>query len=76
MKTVIHVNQHVIKANLKTGDDNPPLTVKDHKQNRKAHRADIIVDGKIVASVLYQPDKPLKCGARCWIETQHQVEVT
>lgn len=24
----------------------------------------------------YSPDKPLDCGARVWIETYHEVEVT
>lgn len=28
VKKIIHVNQHVIKHNTKTGDNQPPLTVK------------------------------------------------
>ena len=31
MKTIIHVNQHVIKANRKNNKDNPVLTVKTYK---------------------------------------------
>jgi hypothetical protein len=31
MKTKIHVNQHIIKANNKTGATDPPLTVKTGK---------------------------------------------
>jgi hypothetical protein len=73
MKSVIHVNQHVIRANQKTGARDAVLTVKDYKQNRKSNRAEIVVDGKVVAAVVYSPDKPLSCGARVWIETPHEV---
>lgn len=76
MKTKIHVNMHVIKANAKTGEQNPPLTVKDYKQNRKATRADIVVNGQVVASVVYMPDDPLSCGAKCWVETENEVIVS
>lgn len=76
MKTVIHVNQHVIKSNAKSGGREPVLTVKDYKQNRKAHEA-IIRDanGVEVARVVYRPDQPLSCGARVWIETSNTVEI-
>ena len=79
MKTIIHVNQHVIKANRKRAEDaspEPVLTVKTYKQNRYAHTA-VIRDaqGVEVARVVYRPDKPLSCGAHCWIETRLDVEV-
>lgn len=73
MKTRIHVNQHIIRSNNKTGEREPPLTVKDHKQNRRATTAQIVVDGRVVAEVVYSPDKPLSCGARVWIETNEEV---
>jgi len=73
MKTIIHVNQHVIKANRKNGECNPVLTVKTYKENRYAQDVLIISDGKIVAKVVYRPDKPLSCGAHVWIETECEV---
>lgn len=75
MKTVIHVNQHNIKANAK-GAEKPVLTVKNYKDNRKGNRA-VIVDsaGNEVARIVYRPYNPLSCGAKCWIETQLEVEV-
>lgn len=75
MRTRIHVNQHNIKANAK-GADKPVLTIKDWQQNRKGNLA-IILDhnDEEVARVIYRPDQPLPCGAKCWIETQHNVEV-
>lgn len=74
MKTIVHVNQHVIKANRKNGEDEPCLTVKTYKDNRYVHEA-VIVDehGTEVARVVYRPHKPLGCGAHCWIETQNRV---
>jgi len=75
MKTIIHVNQHVIRKNTKHQTDEPCLTVKTYKENRYAREA-IIRDGDgiEVARVVYRPHKPLSCGARCWIETQLDVE--
>ena len=75
MRTRIHVNQHVIRHNRKTGDCQAVLTVKDYKQNRRGHTAIIRANGVEVARVVYRPDNPLGCGAHCWIETQHEVLV-
>jgi hypothetical protein len=71
MKTIVHVNQHVIKSNRKNGVQEPVLTVKTYKDNRYAHEVLIKGDSKIV----YSPDKPLSCGAHVWIETQGEVEI-
>lgn len=76
MKTVIHVNQHVIKANAKTGADDPPLTVKTYRDNRRAYEAEILdAHGNVVARVVNRPHDPLSCGARVWIETYGPVRV-
>ena len=71
MKTIIHVNQHEIKANAKNGTNNPVLTVKTYKDNIYAHEVLIKGDSKVV----YSEDNPLSCGARVWIETQAEVEI-
>lgn len=71
MKTIIHVNQHVIKANRKNKVNNPVLTVKTYKSNDYAHEVEILGSSKVV----YSPDKPLSCGARVWIETQSEVKI-
>jgi len=76
MKTIIHVNQHVIKKNRKTGAVAPVLTVKTYKDNRYAHEAVILdKEGNEVARVVYRPEKPLSCGAHVWIETKNEVQV-
>lgn len=69
MKTIIHVNQHAIKRNAKTGGNEPVLTVKTYKSNTYAHS--VHIDGP--STIIYSPDKPLSCGARVWIETTSPV---
>jgi hypothetical protein len=72
MKTVIHVNQHVIKANRKTGATDPVLTCKTYKDNTYGSTAEVSGPCRIV----YRPNKPLSCGAHVWIETESEVTVT
>ena len=69
MKTIIHVNQHVIKSNRKDGVEEPVLTVKNYKSNTYAHTVEI----KGPSRVVYSPHKPLSCGAHVWIETESEV---
>jgi hypothetical protein len=71
MKTIIHVNQHEIKANAKTGTNHPVLTIKTYKSNIYANEVAIKGNSKVV----YSPYKPLSCGAKVWIETQAEVEI-
>ena len=67
----IHVNQHVIKANAKNGENNPIFTIKQGGKNTYAHN--VKVKGEM--ELVYSPDKPLSCGAKVWIETRGDVEL-
>ena len=67
----IHVNQHVIKANAKNGENNPIFTVKQGGKNTYAFN--VKVKGEM--ELVYSPDKPLSCGAKVWIETRGDIEV-
>ena len=67
----IHVNQHVIKANAKNGENNPVFTIKQGGKNTYAHN--VKVHGEM--ELVYSPDKPLSCGAKVWIETRGDIEV-
>jgi hypothetical protein len=69
VKKIIHVNQHVIKHNNKTGERKPVITVKTYKDNTYSN--EVYVDGP--CRIIYRPDKPLSCGAKVWIETQANV---
>ena len=66
MRTIIHVDQHIIRRNRKNGT---PL--RTYKGTRKAH--EIIVKGEI--KFVHSPHDPLSCGARVWVETNDNVEV-
>lgn len=88
MKTIIHVNQHKIRANRKRLQDpfyarahgkelEPVLTVKTYRSNDYARQATIFgQDGKPAATIVYSPNKPLSCGAHVWIETEQRVELS
>jgi len=70
MKKRIHINQHIIRRNQKTGEREPVITVKTYKENTYCH--EVLIDGP--CKVIYSPDKPLSCGARVWVETEADVE--
>lgn len=73
MKTYIHVNQHVIRANKKTGADDPVITVKQGKKN--TYWRMVLIHGP--SEVLYSGNgKPLlSCGARVAVVTESEVEI-
>jgi hypothetical protein len=71
MKTIIHVNQHAIRRNIKAEIKEPVLTVKTYKSNTYAHEVNIKGPSRLV----YSPDKALSCGARVWLETESEVEI-
>lgn len=71
MKTIIHVNQHKIRANAATGERKPVLSIKTYKSTQYGNEVEINGPCRIV----YRPDKPLSCGARVWIETDQEVTV-
>jgi len=74
--TRIHVNQHHIRSNHKSGGNLPVISVKTYDDTQTCNRVDLKDEqGHVVASVIYSPDKPLPCGARVWIETRLDVHV-
>lgn len=71
VKSRIHVNQHIIRRNMKTGEREPVITVKQGRKNTYGHS--VTIDGP--SKVVYSPDKPLSCGAKVWIETEAEVSI-
>jgi hypothetical protein len=71
MKSRIHVNQHIIKRNAKTGLREPVITVKQGRNNTYGHSVQILGP----STMIYSPDKPLSCGAKVWIETDALVVI-
>ena len=68
----IHVNQHIIKRNGKTGEREPVITVKAGRTNTYGHTVEIMGPSRVV----YSPDKPMSCGAKVWIETEAEVKIS
>jgi len=76
MITRIHVNQHVIKSNLKNNKEEPPLSIISNGRTAHAKTVNILdLDGRPIARIVYSPNKPLSCGARVWIETNNDIEI-
>lgn len=71
MKKIIHINKNIIQQNAKNGTKNPVCRVQEGKTVRYCMEVHINGPSKMV----YSPDKPLKCGAKLWIETEADVEL-
>jgi len=63
---------HKIRFNKKHGTNDPVITVKTSHSNRYAHNVEILGPSKVI----YRPKKPLSCGARVWIETDSEVNLS
>jgi len=66
------VNQHKIRSNLKHGTTDPVISIQTSRGPLPAKR--VTINGP--SEIIYQPDKPLKCGARVWVETKSEIEYT
>ena len=64
-KTIVHINSHKIKQNIKKrqSEREPVIAIKGTSKSY-VHQLEIPAPCRIV----YEPDKPLSCGARVWIE--------
>lgn len=61
----IHFNRNRMLSNVKHGTNDPVITVKESGTNRYGHAVDILGPSRVV----FLPENPLSCGAKCWIET-------
>ena len=61
----MNINSNIIRQNIKKSkaERKPAIAVKG-KNQRYVHELEIPVPCKII----YNPDKPLACGARVWVE--------
>lgn len=66
----VHVNKHIIARNLKYGRKDPAITVQTSKGSITGYAVEIHGKSKMI-----YPDKPLKCGARIWLETTARIEI-
>jgi hypothetical protein len=65
----IHVDQHIIRRNKKTGEQNNVITIQWRGRSYKVKTLNILGPSQAI----YSPDKPLSCGAHVWVETTAEV---
>lgn len=65
----IHVDQHLIRRNKKTGEKNNVITIQWRGKSYKVRRVEIRGESQVI----YSPDKALSCGAHVWVETTDAV---
>ncbi|MGK7894149.1 MAG: helix-turn-helix domain-containing protein [Xenococcus sp. (in: cyanobacteria)] len=64
-KTIVHINSNKIKQNIKkSSEEREPVIAIKGTTNTYVHQLEIPAPCRVV----YQPDKPLSCGAKVWIE--------
>lgn len=68
----IHVRRDLIARDRKLGTNSRAIGVETSGQ-RKRYGRRVTCLGSV--TFVYQPDKPLKCGARAWAETRERVVV-
>ncbi len=62
--TRVHVNQHIVKQNTRSGSNYPCITVKNSKGNTYYHK--VFLSGNW--ELKQEMDNPLSCGARVYLE--------
>lgn len=73
MKTYIHVNQHVIRSNLKNNISEPVITIKRGAKNTYCKRVKILGPSEVIYSG--NDATLLPCGARVAVVTESEVEI-
>lgn len=75
--TLIRVDGVAIKANAAGGDLQPVLGLQAAVSvSVPAFSARFLAaDGATLAELVYRPERPLDCGAHCWLETLLEVEL-
>ena len=69
VETCILVNRQTIGKNAKEGQNEPPIVVKEGKNQHECHELEINGSCRIV----YTPHETGPCGARLWIEAAAHV---
>lgn len=81
MKTRIVVNRHHIAWNKKHQGEKgwekkPVLSAHNYKEINRGNRVDLLSeDGEVLATFVYNPENPLKCGATVWMVTDLPIKV-
>jgi|TARA_R100000479_G_C6218542_1_gene140780 hypothetical protein len=75
---ILHVNQGNIRSNIHREPKDRLPVLRAQSDNGTLYGDSIHIlseDGDVVATIVYNPDNPLPCGARVWIETELDVAI-
>ena len=67
---IIHINRNIIQSNAKHNKQDPVCRIQEG--NKQRYCMEFIINGP--SRLVYRPDKPLRCGAKLWIETESDIE--
>ena len=72
----VHINRHTLTRNKKRDERADAVGVEYYAQGKKqktyGHQVEILGP----CTVIQNDEKPLSCGAKCWIETRSKVKLT
>jgi hypothetical protein len=78
-RIVVSVNSHNIRRNAKEGSRRlPPVRVETPEGVEYSYGSDLVDcrTGRVVARLVYDPERPLSCGARLYLELADDVRIT
>ena len=73
-KVIVHVARQAVASNVKHGVRNPVIIVRRGRTSTRHQAVDLVGPVRVV-SAFDGVTKPLKCGARVWIEAADAVPV-
>ena len=68
-KQIVHVARNQIASNTKHNTDEPVLIIRGNHKSTRVRGVELVdtATGKVMGHFVYQPHKPLACGARAWL---------
>ena len=68
---IIHINRNILQQNAKHNRQEPVCRVEEN--GKVKYCMEVVINGP--SRMVYSPEKPRKCGAKLWIETDADVEL-
>ena len=72
----VHINRHTLAHNRKHGEHADAIGVEYYARGKKHKKYGRYVTIEGPCTVIQNEEKPLSCGAKCWIETRSVVKLT
>ena len=68
---IIHINRNILQQNAKHNRQEPVCRVEEN--GKVTYCMEVVINGP--SRMVYSPEKPRKCGAKLWIETDADIEL-